>query len=51
MASRKLVLIEQKITDLAAMREVLSGLVRQCDAGDGGVACPIIDMLTQQKVI
>lgn len=46
LAARKLGLIEQKMADLAAMRQVLAGLVRQCDAGDGEVACPIIDVLT-----
>ncbi len=51
LASHKLVLIEQKITDLATTRELLSGLVQQCDAVDGGATCPIIEMLTQHKVI
>lgn len=47
LAARKLVLIEQKIADLAAMRHVLTGLVQQCDAGSGGATCPIIDMLAK----
>ena len=42
---RKLSLIEQKITDLAAIRKALGGLVNQCDAGDGHASCPIIDVL------
>ena len=41
LATRKLALIEQKMADLAAMRQVLDGLVQQCDAGDDGAACPI----------
>lgn len=45
LAARKLALIEQRMADLAAMRKVLMGLIRQCDAGDGGHACPIIDVL------
>ena len=45
LAARKLSLIERKMADLAAMREVLGGLLRQCDAGTGGAACPIIDVL------
>jgi MerR family transcriptional regulator, mercuric resistance operon regulatory protein len=45
LAARKLALIEQKMADLAAMRQVLGGLVKQCDAGEGAV-CPIIDVLT-----
>ncbi|AYC32464.1 Hg(II)-responsive transcriptional regulator [Pseudomonas cavernae] len=47
LAARKLALIEQKMADLAAMRQVLSGLVQQCDAGDGGADCPIIDVLAR----
>lgn len=45
LAARKLELIEQKMADLAAMRQVLGGLVQQCAAGDGGAVCPIIDVL------
>jgi MerR family mercuric resistance operon transcriptional regulator len=45
LAVRKLGLIEQKMADLAAMRQALGGLVQQCDAGDSGTNCPIIDVL------
>ena len=45
LAARKLVLIEQKMADLLAMRQALGGLVQQCDAGTGGADCPIIDAL------
>lgn len=45
LAVRKLSLIEQKMADLAAIRQALGGLVRQCDAGDGHAACPIIEVL------
>lgn len=45
LAARKLELIEEKMTDLAVMRQVLGGLVQQCDAGSGGGGCPIVDML------
>lgn len=45
LATRKLVLIEQKMAELAAMRQVLGGLVQQCDVGDGGMDCPIINVL------
>lgn len=47
LAVRKLVLIEQKLADLGAMRQTLGGLVQQCDAGDGQAACPIIDVLAR----
>lgn len=43
LAARKLMLIDDKLADLVAMRKVLGGLVLQCDAGDGGAACPIIE--------
>lgn len=45
LAVRKRTLIERKMADLAAMHQVLGDLVRQCDAGDGGATCPIIDVL------
>lgn len=48
LAVRKLALIDQKIADLAAMQQVLGGLVLQCDAGDGGTVCPIIDVLARE---
>lgn len=47
LAVRKLSLIEQKMADLAAMRQVLGGLVLQCDAEGGHAACPIIDVLAR----
>jgi MerR family mercuric resistance operon transcriptional regulator len=47
LAVRKLGLIEQKMADLAAMRQALDGLVQQCDAGDGHAACPIIEVLAR----
>jgi MerR family mercuric resistance operon transcriptional regulator len=45
LAIRKRALIEQKIADLAAMRQALGGLVQQCDAGNSEANCPIIDVL------
>ncbi|WP_020681921.1 Hg(II)-responsive transcriptional regulator [Marinobacterium rhizophilum] len=47
MAAHKLAMIEQKMADLSAMRQVLNDLVQQCDAGIGGADCPIIDVLAQ----
>ena len=47
LASHKLTLIEQKMADLEAMRQVLGGLVQQCDADSDGAACPIIDVLAR----
>lgn len=45
LAARKLTIIEQRMADLAAMQAALTGLIRQCDVGDGGDACPIIEVL------
>lgn len=45
LAVRKLAFLDQRMADIAAMREVLSGLIRQCDQGDRGKTCPIIDVL------
>ncbi|WP_261540437.1 Hg(II)-responsive transcriptional regulator [Burkholderia multivorans] len=45
LAVRKLSLIEQKMADLAAMRQALGGLVQQCDVGGRQASCPIIDVL------
>lgn len=50
LAARKLTMIDQKITDLAAMRQALAGLVQQCDAVDAEAACPIIDVLSAGDV-
>lgn len=47
LAARKLALIERKLTDLAAMRDALAGLVRECDTGGGRGACPIIHVLAR----
>ena len=44
-AMRKLALIDAKMADLTAMREALTGLVRQCSIGDRQGICPIIDAL------
>jgi MerR family mercuric resistance operon transcriptional regulator len=48
LAARKLSLIEHKMADLTALRQVLGDLVQQCDASDGGAACPIIDVLARE---
>lgn len=46
-AARKLALIEQKMTDLAAMRQVLGELLRQCETSEISSACPIIEVLAR----
>lgn len=47
LAVRKLALIERKLADLRAMRDVLKELVHQCDEGAGQTPCPIIRSLAQ----
>ena len=44
LAVAKLALIEQKLLDLAKLRDVLRGLVAACDKPHGA-ACPIIEQL------
>ncbi len=47
LAARKLVMIEQKLFDLAAMRDALAALVSQCDDKKVDGDCPIIRVLEQ----
>jgi MerR family mercuric resistance operon transcriptional regulator len=44
LAVHKLALIEEKLSELGAMRQGLAALVAKCDKG-GKRACPIIQML------
>lgn len=46
LATRKLQLIDQRMADLAAMRQTLADLVQQCDAEGVGDVCPVIDALS-----
>jgi len=48
LAVRKLALIDQKVADLVAMRQVLGDLVKQCDTGEGGASCPLIEVLAHE---
>lgn len=47
LATCKVALIDQKMADLASMRQVLDELLRQCKANDISAACPIIEMLAR----
>jgi MerR family mercuric resistance operon transcriptional regulator len=44
---RKIALIDQKMADLASMRQALDTLLRQCEANELNAACPIIDVLAR----
>lgn len=45
LATRKRVLLDQKIADLTALRGVLDELIRQCEQHRSPTRCPIIDVL------
>ena len=45
LATRKLALIEQKISELANMRDALSKLVSRCDGRLKRDGCPILEVL------
>jgi MerR family mercuric resistance operon transcriptional regulator len=47
LAAHKVTVIERKLLDLAAMRDALAALPRQCDAGQAEGLCPIISVLAQ----
>jgi MerR family transcriptional regulator, mercuric resistance operon regulatory protein len=49
LAVAKLALVEQKIADLAKLRDVLNDLVAACD-GPHGKSCPIIERLESGTV-
>jgi len=42
-AQRKLELVEEKLSDLAAIQTALKRLIRSCQHTPGGQGCPIID--------
>ncbi|MBI1349420.1 Hg(II)-responsive transcriptional regulator [bacterium] len=42
----KLALIEQKLSDLTAIRKALLNLLAQCDSTSTGISCPILDSLS-----
>lgn len=49
LAAHKVVVIEQKLSDLAAMRDALKALMRQCESGQTEGLCPIISVLAQDE--
>lgn len=50
LAERKLAMVEEKITDLAAIQKALKELVTQCSKGSRGCGCPIIDALAEDEI-
>lgn len=49
LAEKKLVVVEEKLTDLAAIRKALKTMVAACGKGVGGRGCPIIDSLIEEE--
>jgi len=49
LAAHKVALIERRLLDLAAMRDALVALVRQCDTGQTKGPCPIISVLERDE--
>ena len=47
LAEKKLAMVDEKMTDLAAIQKALRSLVKQCSKGSRGCGCPIIDALAQ----
>ena len=49
LAGKKLVAVEEKLTDLAAIRKALKTMVAACGKGGGGRGCPILDSLIRDE--
>jgi MerR family transcriptional regulator, mercuric resistance operon regulatory protein len=47
LTAQKVALIERKLADLGAMRDVLASLVDRCDADKAEAVCPIIRVFEQ----
>lgn len=49
-AQRKLELVEEKLSDLAAIQAALKRLIQSCKSEPGGHGCPIIDSLNEVEL-
>jgi MerR family transcriptional regulator, mercuric resistance operon regulatory protein len=49
LAEKKLAMVEGKLSDLAAIQKVLTGLVNECARGSRKSGCPIIDTLAADR--
>lgn len=49
-AQRKLKLVEEKLSDLAAIQTALKRLIQSCQRTPGGQGCPIIDSFNESKL-
>ena len=48
LAERKRAVVEEKLADLKAMHDALSGLISACSRGGRGFGCPLIDALVAE---
>ena len=49
LAEKKLILVEEKMADLAAIQGTLKTLITSCTQGSGGHGCPLIDSLVEDE--
>ena len=49
LAETRLAVVEEKIDDLAVIRQALKGLVAKCSKGSRGCGCPVIDALIEDE--
>jgi MerR family mercuric resistance operon transcriptional regulator len=49
LAEKKLAMVEDKISDLAAIERALKGLITECSKGSRRSGCPIIDALAAER--
>ncbi|HSF21734.1 MAG TPA: Hg(II)-responsive transcriptional regulator [Burkholderiales bacterium] len=49
LAEKKLIVVEEKISDLAAIEKALKGLITECSKGSRRSGCPIIDALAASR--
>ncbi len=49
LAQTRLAVVEEKITDLVAIRKALMGLIAKCSTGSRGCGCPVIDALSEEE--
>jgi MerR family mercuric resistance operon transcriptional regulator len=49
LAEKKLAMVEEKISDLAAIEKALKELITECSKGSQESGCPIIDVLVAER--
>jgi MerR family mercuric resistance operon transcriptional regulator len=49
LAEKKLRMVQEKMSALAAIQDALTGLITKCSKGSRGCGCPIIDALAAER--